>query len=147
MFQKDSSKESISFAEIPSRYETDLFRTAKDRYNMIKDVNFLCGANGDIRFQRANALIGEDATKGGFSIIVNGSMKDKQRSKKTGKKVAVQRESERIQKIADDFLERTGLHIYIEKKEIFSPLAKIIHTFIRGNSSAFPSGIAEANPL
>lgn len=111
MFQKDSPKESISFAEIPAQYETDLFRIAKDRYNMIKDINFLCGANGDIRFQRANALIGEDATKGGFSIIVNGSMKDKQRSKKTGKKVVVQRESERIQKIADDFLERTGLHI------------------------------------
>ena len=111
MFQKDNPKEGVSFVEIPSQYETDLFRIAMDRYNIIKDVNFLCGANGDIRFQRANTLIGEDATKGGFSIIVNGSMKDKQRKQKNAKKVSVKRESQKIQKIVDDFLERTGLHI------------------------------------
>ena len=46
-------------------------------------MNELCGENGDIRFQRANALIAEDATKGGFSIIVNASTKDKKEKTKT----------------------------------------------------------------
>ena len=78
-FKKKDNKQSISFVEIPAQYETELFRTAQDRYHIIKEVNELCGENGDIRFQRANALIGEDATKGGFSIIVNASEKDKKR--------------------------------------------------------------------
>ena len=111
-FKKKESKESVSFVEVPAQYETELFRTAQDRYHIVKEVNELCGENGDIRFQRANALIGEDATKGGFSIIINGSKKEKNRKQKQGKKVAgIFEESERVQKIVDDFLERTKLHI------------------------------------
>ena len=78
---------------------------------MIKTVNKLCSEYGDIRFQRANALVGEDATKGGFSIIVNGSKKYAMGERKKGKKENVSRESEKIQKILDDFLERTQIHV------------------------------------
>ncbi len=81
-FKKKDNKQSISFVEIPAQYETELFRIAQDRYHIVKEVNELCGENGDIRFQRANALIGEDATKGGFSIIVNASEKDNKRKQK-----------------------------------------------------------------
>ncbi len=111
-FKKKDNKQSISFVEIPAQYETELFRTAQDRYHIIKEVNELCGENGDIRFQRANALIGEDATKGGFSIIVNASEKDKKRKQKQLKQmIEISTESEKVQKIVDDFLERTRLHI------------------------------------
>ena len=111
-FKKKDNKQSISFVEIPAQYETELFRIAQDRYHVIKEVNQLCGENGDIRFQRANALIGEDATKGGFSIIVNASTKDAKRKQKQLKQTAeISTESEKIQKIVDDFLERTRLHI------------------------------------
>ena len=78
---------------------------------MIKTVNELCSEYGDIRFQRANALVGEDATKGGFSIIVNGSKKYAMGERKKGKKGNVSRESEKVQKILDDFLERTQIHV------------------------------------
>ncbi len=111
-FKKKDNKQSISFVEIPAQYETELFRTAQDRYHIVKEVNELCGENGDIRFQRANALIGEDATKGGFSIIVNASTKDKKRKQKQLKQTTeISTESEKVQKIVDDFLERTRLHI------------------------------------
>ncbi len=111
-FKKKENKQSISFVEIPAQYETELFRIAQDRYHIVKEVNELCGENGDIRFQRANALIGEDATKGGFSIIVNGSQKEKNIKKQKGKiQNDVNDESEKVQKIVDDFLERTRLHI------------------------------------
>lgn len=89
----------------------ELFRIAQDRYHIVKEVNELCGENGDIRFQRANALIAEDATKGGFSIIVNASTKDKKIKRKQGKEKEVSAEAEKVQKIVDDFLERTKLHI------------------------------------
>ena len=78
---------------------------------MIKTVNELCSEYGDIRFQRANALVGEDATKGSFSIIVNGSKKYAMGERKKGKKGNVSRESEKVQKILDDFLERTQIHV------------------------------------
>lgn len=111
-FKRKENKQSISFVEIPAQYETELFRIAQDRYHIVKEVNELCGENGDIRFQRANALIGEDATKGGFSIIVNGSQKEKNIKKQKGKiQNDVNDESEKVQKIVDDFLERTRLHI------------------------------------
>ena len=111
-FKKKDNKQSISFVEVPTQYETELFRIAQDRYHIIKEVNELCGENGDIRFQRANALIAEDATKGGFSIIVNASEKDKKRKQKQLKQTTeVSTESEKVQKIVDDFLERTRLHI------------------------------------
>jgi len=111
-FKKKDNKQSISFVEIPAQYETELFRIAQDRYHVIKEVNQLCGENGDIRFQRANALIGEDATKGGFSIIVNASTKDAKRKQKQLKQTTeISVESEKVQKIVDDFLERTRLHI------------------------------------
>ena len=111
-FKKKDNKQSISFVEVPTQYETELFRIAQDRYHIVKEVNELCGENGDIRFQRANALIGEDATKGGFSIIVNASTKDKNRKQKQLKQTTeVSTESEKVQKIVDDFLERTRLHI------------------------------------
>ena len=111
-FKKKDNKQSISFVEVPTQYETELFRIAQDRYHVIKEVNQLCGENGDIRFQRANALIAEDATKGGFSIIVNASTKDKKRKQKQLKQTTeISTESEKVQKILDDFLERTRLHI------------------------------------
>jgi len=111
-FKKKDNKQSISFVEVPTQYETELFRIAQDRYHVIKEVNQLCGENGDIRFQRANALIAEDATKGGFSIIVNASEKDKKRKQKQLKQTTeISTESEKVQKIVDDFLERTRLHI------------------------------------
>ena len=111
-FKKKDNKQSISFVEVPTQYETELFRIAQDRYHIIKEVNELCGENGDIRFQRANALIAEDATKGGFSIIVNASTKDKKRKQKQLKQTTeISTESEKVQKIVDDFLERTRLHI------------------------------------
>ena len=111
-FKRKENKQSISFVEIPAQYETELFRIAQDRYHIVKEVNELCAENGDIRFQRANALIGEDATKGGFSIIVNGSQKEKNIKKQKGKiQNDVNDESEKVQKIVDDFLERTRLHI------------------------------------
>ena len=111
-FKKKDNKQSISFVEIPAQYETELFRIAQDRYHIVKEVNELCGENGDIRFQRANALIGEDATKGGFSIIVNASEKDNKRKQKQLKQTTeICTESQKVQKIVDDFLERTKLHI------------------------------------
>ena len=110
--KKKDNKQSISFVEVPAQYETELFRIAQDRYHIVKEVNELCGENGDIRFQRANALIAEDATKGGFSIIVNASTKDKKRKQKQLKQTTeISTESEKVQKILDDFLERTRLHI------------------------------------
>jgi len=52
------------------------------------------------------------ATKGGFSIIVNASTKDKKRKQKQLKQTTeISTESEKVQKIVDDFLERTRLHI------------------------------------
>ena len=111
-FKKKDNKQSISFVEVPTQYETELFRIAQDRYHIIKEVNELCGENGDIRFQRANALIAEDATKGGFSIIVNASTKDKKRKQKQLKQTTeISTESEKVQKIVDDLLESTRLHI------------------------------------
>ncbi len=102
----------ISYAEVPTQYEFDMFKIAQDRYSIIKDVNYLCGENGDIRFQRANYLIGEDATKGGFSIVVNGSYLDRKLKLKEGKDIIKSSpKSDKIQKILDDFLERTKLHI------------------------------------
>ncbi len=111
-FKRKDNKQNVSFIEVPAQYETELFRIAQDRYHIVKEVNELCGENGDIRFQRANALIGEDATKGGFSIIVNASTKDKKRKQKQLQQTTeVSTESEKVQKIVDDFLERTRLHI------------------------------------
>lgn len=111
-FKRKDNKQNVSFIEVPTQYETELFRIAQDRYHIVKEVNELCGENGDIRFQRANALIGEDATKGGFSIIVNASTKDKNRKQKQLKQTTeISTESEKVQKIVDDFLERTRLHI------------------------------------
>lgn len=102
----------VSYSENTERYEFDMFKVAQDRLSIIRDVNYLCGENGDIRFQRANALIGEDATRGGFSIVVNGSATDNIRRRRQGKIInSVSKDSERIQKILDDFLERTQLHI------------------------------------
>ncbi len=81
-FKKKDNKQSISFVEVPTQYETELFlHCTRQIPHYKKEVNELCGENGDIRFQRANALIAEDATKGGFSIIVNASEKDKKESK------------------------------------------------------------------
>lgn len=101
-----------SNAEMEGQYAFDLFRIAQDRYSIVKDVNFLCGPNGDIRFQRANSLIGEDATRGGFSIVVNGSSVDRKRKIRQGKSVGrLAAGAEGVQKILDDFLERTQLHI------------------------------------
>lgn len=89
-----------------------MFRIAQDRYSIIKDVNYLCSANGDLRFQRANSLIGEDATKSGFSIVVNGSNKDRQRKLKQGRTIKrLAPSADKVQKVLDDFLERTQLHI------------------------------------
>lgn len=111
-WKKKDNKQTVSFVEVPAQYETESFRIAQDRYHIVKEVNELCGENGDIRFQRANALIAEDATKGGFSIIVNASEKDKKRKQKQLKQTTeVSTESEKVQKIVDDFLERTRLHI------------------------------------
>lgn len=107
-----SEQKTASNAEIQEQYELDLFRIAQDRYSIIKDVNYLCGPGGDIRFQRANALIGEDATKGGFSIVVNGSGADRKRKLKQGKEIRkLASGADQVQKILDDFLERTQLHI------------------------------------
>lgn len=109
---KKSKEKTISYAEIPSQYELDMFRIAQDRYSIIKDVNYLCSANGDLRFQRANSLIGEDATKSGFSIVVNGSNKDRQRKLKQGRTIKrLAPSADKVQKVLDDFLERTQLHI------------------------------------
>ena len=101
----------MSFVEIPAQQTIDLFQTAQNRYYIIKKVNELCSEYGDIRFQRANALVGEDATKGGFSIIVNGSKKYAIKKRKQGTKEFVSKESEKVQKILDDFLERTQLYV------------------------------------
>ncbi len=72
-------KEAASYAESPQIYEIEMFKVATDRMHVIEDVNKLCSENGDIRFQRANQLIAADATAGGFSVIVQGSEKDKVR--------------------------------------------------------------------
>lgn len=107
-----SGQKTASNAEIKEQYELDMFRIAQDRYSIIKDVNYLCGPNGDVRFQRANALIGEDATKGGFSIVVSGSNKDRKRKLRQGKEIRrLTSGVDRVQKVLDDFLERTQLHI------------------------------------
>lgn len=105
-------EETVSNAEVEAQYAADLFRVAQDRYSIVKDVNFLCGPNGDIRFQRANSLIGEDSAKGGFSIVVNGSSADRRRKIRQGRPIGrLAPGAERVQKILDDFLERTKLHI------------------------------------
>lgn len=107
-----SGQKTASNAEIQEQYEFDMFRIAQDRYSIIKDVNYLCGSNGDVRFQRANALIGEDATKGGFSIVVNGSNTDRKRKLRQGKEIhRLAAGADKVQKVLDDFLERTQLHI------------------------------------
>ena len=109
---KKTKEKTASYAEDLPLYESSLFHIAQDRYSIVKDVNFLCGPNGDIRFQRANSLIGDDATHGGFSIVVNGSDADKKRKLKEGKVLPhISIGAERIQKILDDYLERTQLHI------------------------------------
>ena len=110
-FKRKDNKQTVSFVEVPAQRTADLFSTAQNRYYMIKTVNQLCSEYGDIRFQRANALVGEDATKGGFNIIVNGSKKYAMRERKKGKKGNVSIESEKIQRILDDFLERTQIHV------------------------------------
>ena len=38
-FKKKDNKQSISFVEVPTQYETELFRIAQDRYHVIKEVN------------------------------------------------------------------------------------------------------------
>ncbi len=102
----------VSYAESPLTYDYDMFSVATDRYNIIKEVNLLCGENGDIRFQRANYLIAEDATKGGFSIVVHGSEKDRKQKVKMGK--GLQRltpGTNYAQNVIDDFIKRTKLNV------------------------------------
>lgn len=110
--KQEKQQKKVSYIETPATYQADLFQIAQDRYSIIRDVCYLCGPNGDIRFQRANALIGEDATRGGFSIIVNHSYADQIRQRKAGRTEFTESpEANRVQKILDDLLERTKLHI------------------------------------
>ena len=104
-------KEAASYAESPQIYEIEMFKVATDRMHVIEDVNKLCSENGDIRFQRANQLIAADATAGGFSVIVQGSEKDKVRKKRQGKPFAYSSPgTNRAQQVIDDFLLRTKLN-------------------------------------
>lgn len=104
-------KEAVSYADSPQIYEIEMFRIATDRMSIIEDINELCGENGDIRFQRANQLIAADATAGGFSVIVQGSERDKARRKKTGKSFSYSSPgTNRAQQVIDEFLLRTKLN-------------------------------------
>lgn len=104
-------KEAASYAESPQIYEIEMFKVATDRMHVIEDVNKLCSENGDIRFQRANQLIAADATTGGFSVIVQGSEKDKVRKRRQGKPFAYSSPgTNRAQQVIDDFLLRTKLN-------------------------------------
>lgn len=104
-------KEAASYAESPQIYEIEMFKVATDRMHVIEDVNKLCSENGDIRFQRANQLIAADATAGGFSVIVQGSEKDKVRKRRQGKPFVYSSPgTNRAQQVIDDFLLRTKLN-------------------------------------
>lgn len=86
---KSKSEQHVSNAESSYTWKFDMFKVASDRISIIKDVQRLCGASGDWRFQRANNIIAEDACKGGFSVVVN--------------------ENERAQEIINNFVRRTKL--------------------------------------
>ncbi len=104
-------KEAASYADSPQIYEIEMFKVATDRMHVIEDVNKLCSENGDIRFQRANQLIAADATIGGFSVIVQGSEKDKVRKKRQGKTLTYSSAgTNQAQQVIDDFLLRTKLN-------------------------------------
>ena len=104
-------KEAASYADSPQIYEIEMFRIATDRMSIIEDINELCGENGDIRFQRANQLIAADATAGGFSVIVQGSERDKARKRKQGKAFPYSSPgTNRAQQVIDEFLLRTKLN-------------------------------------
>jgi hypothetical protein len=105
-------KDAVSYAVSPITYDMEMLKIASDRIGIIKDVNFLCGDSGDLRFQRANSLIAENATKGGFSVVVQGSEKDSLRNLKTGKKTNKVKGSNYAQDIIDDFLRRTKLNVF-----------------------------------
>lgn len=109
--QKQVETQAASYADSPTTYEYDVFKLNTDRISMIEEVNRLCSENGDIRFQRANQMIAADATKGGFSIIVQGSERDKLRQRQLGKNFSrVSASANKAQAVIDEFLLRTKLN-------------------------------------
>lgn len=98
----------VSYAESPQFWAFDQFKVATDRLSVIRDVKELIKT--DLRFLITNKRLADDATRGGFKVIVSGSEADRARLKRKGKTIKRLTPGSNIaQAVIDDLLTRTKL--------------------------------------
>jgi hypothetical protein len=108
--QEDSKDHipTVSYAESPPLWVFDQYKVATDRLSVIRDVRELMKT--DLRFMVTNKRLADDATRGGFKVIVSGSETDRARLKRKGQVVKrLTPGANTAQGVIDDFLKRTKL--------------------------------------
>jgi SPP1 gp7 family putative phage head morphogenesis protein len=98
----------VSYAESPPYWIYDQFKVATDRIVVIREVKELI--RNDLRFRITNKRLADDATRGGFKVVVVGSDADRERRKRQGTTIKrLTPGSNTAQGIIDDFMKRTKL--------------------------------------
>jgi SPP1 gp7 family putative phage head morphogenesis protein len=98
----------VSYAESPPYWIYDQFKVATDRLVVIREVKSLI--KEDLRFRITNKRLADDATRGGFKVVVVGSEADRVRKKRQGTTLKRLTPGSNIaQSIVDDFMKRTKL--------------------------------------
>jgi SPP1 gp7 family putative phage head morphogenesis protein len=98
----------VSYAESPPYWIYDQFKVATDRIVVIREVKELI--KNDLRFRITNKRLADDATRGGFKVVVMGSEADRERKQRQGHTLKrLTPGSNTAQGIIDDFMKRTKL--------------------------------------